>query len=310
LVEFWATGHKSASNELAACGHQAHVRVFSSGGKYAVRFQQGTGTVGAVERAFHVQINFYQHPTEDRAFFALDHEPTVELPFQLWHVTGLDNYSIPRPTLVRRTTPTESNATTDPAPVLWNTQIQLSIKAAEPQWAEIIGVASNVKSYSEETRDDPQIYEPFLQRPLPSLSLMLRTSPDPIGLTPPLRHAVAQVDAELPLAHVITMDAVIDGQKNGDPFFTSVLGSFAILVLILAAIGIYGLIAYSVDQRTHEIGIRMALGAKRSDILRLVLREGTITTAKGSAIGLTMALPLPKVFEAIFDGHMVASTST
>ena len=77
---------------------------------------QMTGTVGAVERAFHVQINLYQHPTEDRTFFALDREPTVDLPFQLWHVTGLDNYSIPQPTLVRRTTPAKSNATTGSGP--------------------------------------------------------------------------------------------------------------------------------------------------------------------------------------------------
>jgi subtilase family serine protease len=77
---------------------------------------QMTGTVGAVERAFHVQINLYQHPTEDRTFFAPDREPTVDLPFQLWHVTGLDNYSIPQPTFVRRTAPAKSNATTGSGP--------------------------------------------------------------------------------------------------------------------------------------------------------------------------------------------------
>lgn len=82
---------------------------------------QMKGTVGAVERAFHVQINFYQHPTEDRTFFAPDREPTVDLPFQLWHVTGLDNYSIPQPALVHRTisqdnTPAKSNATTGSGP--------------------------------------------------------------------------------------------------------------------------------------------------------------------------------------------------
>jgi subtilase family serine protease len=77
---------------------------------------QMIGTVGAVERAFHMQINRYQHLTEDRSFFAPDREPTVELPFQLWHVTGLDNYSIPRPTFVRRTVPAQSNATTGSGP--------------------------------------------------------------------------------------------------------------------------------------------------------------------------------------------------
>jgi subtilase family serine protease len=77
---------------------------------------QMKGTVGAVERAFHVQINLYHDPTEDRSFFAPDREPTVDLPFQLWHVTGLDNYSIPRPMLVHRTAPAKSNATTGSGP--------------------------------------------------------------------------------------------------------------------------------------------------------------------------------------------------
>jgi putative ABC transport system permease protein len=80
------------------------------------------------------------------------------------------------------------------------------------------------------------------------------------------------------------------------------LSSFALMALILAAIGVYGLIAYSVGQRTHEIGIRMALGARGSDVLRMILREGGKMTVIGSAVGLVMALPLPRVFEAIFAG--------
>jgi len=81
-----------------------------------------------------------------------------------------------------------------------------------------------------------------------------------------------------------------------------VLASFALLALILAAIGIYGLVAYSVGQRTHEIGIRMALGAKGPDVLRLILWEGMKMTAIGAAVGLALALPLPKLFDAIFYG--------
>jgi putative ABC transport system permease protein len=107
------------------------------------------------------------------------------------------------------------------------------------------------------------------------------------------------------LAQVLSMPAVLDGQKEGNPFFLRVLGTFAVLALMLAAIGIYGLIAYSVGQRTHEIGIRMALGARSQDVLRMVIGEGLRMAVIGGAIGLTMALPLPKVFEAIFfDLHV------
>jgi putative ABC transport system permease protein len=181
-------------------------------------------------------------------------------------------------------------------------QIRLDVSGATPEWSEIIGVVGNVKTHSEETSDDPEVYEPFLQRPVPSFSLMVRASSDPNGLASALRNAVAQVDAELPLARVMSMPALLERQKGGDPFFVRVLGSFAILALILAAIGLYGLVAYSVGQRTHEIGIRMALGARSPDVLRMVLWEGMKMTAIGAAIGLAMALPLPKIFDAIFYG--------
>src|SRR5712671_6976037 len=181
-------------------------------------------------------------------------------------------------------------------------QIRLDVPGATPEWSEIIGVVANVKFYSEETRDDPEVYEPFLQRPLPSFSLMVRASSDPNSLASALRNTVAEVDAELPLARVMSMPAIIERQGGGDSLFVSMLGSFATLALILAAIGIYGLIAYSVGQRTHEIGIRMALGAGNPDVLRMVLWQGIKMSATGAAIGLVLALPLPKVFEAMFYG--------
>lgn len=185
--------------------------------------------------------------------------------------------------------------------------IKLDAKGSSPVWSEIVGVVSDIKSYSEATRIDPEVYESFSQRPVQSFSVLLRTDVEPNGLIPSLRKTVSQIDAELPLGHVMSMDSVINSQRNGNPFFTRVLGSFALLALILAAIGIYGLVAYSVGQRTHEIGIRMAVGAKTSDVLRMILRDGFKTAAIGSALGLVLALPLPKLFDAIFEGvHFAA----
>lgn len=184
-------------------------------------------------------------------------------------------------------------------------QIRLDVPGAAPQWSEVVGVVGNVKTYSEATRDDPQVYEPLLQRPVSSFTLMVRTSADPNSLAPALRNAVRQLDAELPLAQVMSMPTVIDRQKGGDEIFLQVLGAFALLALALAAIGIYGLIAYSVGQRTHEIGIRMAVGASRPDVLRMILWEGSTMTLIGAAIGFALALPLPKVFAALFfDLHL------
>ena len=181
-------------------------------------------------------------------------------------------------------------------------QIRLDVSGATPEWNEIVGVVGNVKTFSEAINDDPQVYELFLQRPVPSFSLVLRASSDPNSLASALRKAVAQADAELPLNRVMSMSAVIERQKSGNPFFTRVLASFAVLALILAAIGIYGLIAYSVGQRTHEIGIRIAMGARTPNVLRMILWEGMKMTASGAAIGVVLALPLPKIFDAIFYG--------
>src|SRR5712692_5335224 len=181
-------------------------------------------------------------------------------------------------------------------------QIRLDVTGAAHEWSEIVGVVANVKTYSEEARDDPEVYESFFQRPVSSVSLMVRASSDPNSLASPLRNAVAQVDAELPLSRLMSMPALIERQKGGDGLFMRLLGSFALLALILAAIGIYGLVAYSVGQRTNEIGIRMALGAGSPDVLRMILWEGMKMTAIGEAIGLAMALPLPKVFGVLFFG--------
>jgi predicted permease len=179
-------------------------------------------------------------------------------------------------------------------------QIHLDVSDAGAEWSEIVGVVVNVKTYSESPNYDPQVYEPLLQRPMASFALMLRTSSDPNAVAQDLRNAVAQIDSELPLTRVMSMPAVINAQRSGNPLFLSILGAFALLALALSAIGIYGLIAYSVGQRRHEIGIRVALGARQSQVMKLVLREGIWMISIGAVIGLLLALPLPKVFEAIF----------
>jgi putative ABC transport system permease protein len=181
-------------------------------------------------------------------------------------------------------------------------QIQLDIPGAPAATCEIIGIASDVKSFSEFPQIDPAVYESFEQRPLAGSSVMVRSNSDPASLGDSLRSTVARLDPELPLLRVLSMDGVIDSQRSGNPLFEKLLATFAVLALILSAIGIYGLIAYSVGQRTQEIGIRMALGAKAADISRMVLREGLKIAAIGSAIGIAIAIPLTKVFNAMFSG--------
>ncbi len=180
-------------------------------------------------------------------------------------------------------------------------QVKLDV-AGPAQWEQIVGVVADVKSYSEETRVDPMVYEAFAQRPASGFSLMVRGQAAPDSMIPDVRQAVASVDLELPLVNVDSMEGIIKSQRNGDPVFVEILSSFAGLALLLSAIGIYGLIAYSVRQRTPEFGIRMALGANSADIARMVLREGLKIAAIGSAVGLLLALPLGNAFDAMFPG--------
>ena len=180
-------------------------------------------------------------------------------------------------------------------------QITLEVSGATSEPSQIVGVVGNVKTHSQSVRDDPQVYEPFLQRPISSFFLMIRAIGDPNILVSALRNTMAQIDVELPLAQVMSMPAVIEAQKGGTPFFMRALGVFAAMALILAAIGIYGLVGYSVGQRVPEIGIRMALGANSRDVLRMVIAEGAKISVIGGLVGLTLALPLPKVFNAMFS---------
>jgi predicted permease len=184
-------------------------------------------------------------------------------------------------------------------------QIQLDITDTPPVRSEIVGVVGNVRNYSEDPNMLPQVYEAYLQRPVASFSLLLRSNVEPSSLSPAVRQVVAQLDAELPMLRVMSMDDEINDQRNGNPLFERLLATFAILALILAAIGMYGLIAYSVGQRTREIGIRLALGAKGSDISRMILIEGLKVAVVGSSVGFVMALPLPKVFNSIFQSQVL-----
>ncbi len=184
-------------------------------------------------------------------------------------------------------------------------QVRLDVSGvdgAARAWSRIIGVVPNVKFHSEDAQYTPDVYEAFLQRPISSFSLMIRTNSDPEGLAPALRKTVAQADAELPLSRIATMSSIIEQQGSGDMLFAQMLGAFALLALILAAIGVYGLIAYSVGQRTHEIAIRVALGARGVDVRRMVLRQGLKMASIGAAVGFIAAAPLPRLFASMFDG--------
>jgi putative ABC transport system permease protein len=163
----------------------------------------------------------------------------------------------------------------------------------DPNWLQIVGVVADVK-YNGLIEDvQPVIYQPVAQEPTAGGFLVIKTSlDDPTGLVGSIRNEIKKLDPDLPVTNVATMEHRISTAVAQPRFRTALIALFAFVALVLACVGIYGVISYSVTQRTHEIGIRMALGARGSDVRRMIVKQAFVMAAIGVALGLTVSFAL------------------
>ncbi len=169
----------------------------------------------------------------------------------------------------------------------------------DPKWITIVGIVGDIRHAALDSEPKPEMYVPFAQDPYKSMIFTIRAAQDPHTLASAVRSQIQSLDPGLPLANIRSFDAVIAESVAPRRLSVVLLGVFAAVAVLLATVGIYGLMSFLVVQRTHEIGVRMALGAQRADVMRLVIGRALQLIGIGTAIGLLMALFSTRALQAL-----------
>lgn len=191
-----------------------------------------------------------------------------------------------------------------------------SVEDSQPLWREVVGVVGHVRHYDMERRVRVGLYTPLRQLPLwmqerrPTMGLAVRTSGDPAQMTAAIRNEVRALDRDLPVFNVNTMEEIVSRAVAQRRLSTWLLGIFAAVAILLTVVGIYGVIAYSVAQRTHEIGVRMALGAQVGDVLGMILKQGAFLILIGVLVGLAAAFLLSRLMASLLFGVSASDPAT
>ena len=182
-------------------------------------------------------------------------------------------------------------------------RLKTGATTSDAPWREVIGVVKDVRQNDFIAEPKMQMYFPYRQlKDLAANALVVRTSVEPMSLATSVRNAIWAVDKDQPVAAIDTMDHIVSEAIARQRFSMLLLGIFAALALVLAAVGVYGVMSYSVAQRTHEIGIRMALGARRADVLQMTIKQGLKLVGAGMIFGLAAAFLMTRVLASLLFG--------
>ncbi|HEU4874766.1 MAG TPA: ABC transporter permease [Pyrinomonadaceae bacterium] len=228
-----------------------------------------------------------------------DYFRTLEVPLKRGRFfTDADDRQAPRVVLIDEALAERYFANRDPIGL----RIKRGAQTADVPWQTIVGVVGNVKTDGFDQPDQPHLYHPLFQNPSYPLAIYLRSDVAPLTMAQAVREQVHALNRDLPVFGEQTMAQVAAESVSRRKFAMQLVGLFGILALLLAGVGIYGVIAYSVTQRTREIGIRVALGASRSSILSWVLKQGMVLTVAGIAVGLLGAFLLTRLLRSLLFG--------
>ncbi|HKP85372.1 MAG TPA: ABC transporter permease [Blastocatellia bacterium] len=172
----------------------------------------------------------------------------------------------------------------------------------EAEVREVIGVVGDTRHEGLDSDPRTEIFLPHLQEPYGSMTYLIRTASEPSSLVQGVKNAVWAVNKDLPFSSIATVDELVSRSLGERRFNLLLLGSFALIALTLASIGIYGLISFSISRRTHEIGVRMAMGAQTGDIMKLVLKEGMALALAGVGIGVGASIALTRLLASLLYG--------
>ncbi len=173
------------------------------------------------------------------------------------------------------------------------------VLGGKPGLVEIVGVNGDVRNVGLASEPRPEVFVPFTQLPWPSLNLVIRTAGDPHSIVNAIRYEVRKLDQDQPVTAVQSMDEVLSAARSQPRLMMILLGIFAGCALLLAVVGLYGVVSYSVGQRTAELGVRMALGADRKNVLLLVIGQGFRLALIGIAIGLGLSFALTRAMSSL-----------